>query len=126
MKLCPQTDSDSAKDSPIQNNIARLLFIPYVLCLQSCASLYPTLTDPVEWWAVNGWSSAVTIEIYDNNCRRPLRDIRLKQKQEVKVVSCGDGSGQANIKYRREGYSLRQGSWGPDTLLKANQSAVVR
>lgn len=108
------------------NGISRLLLIPCVLSLQACASLYPTLTDPVEWWAVNGWRSAVTIEIYDNNCGRPLRDIRLKLKQEVKVVSCGDGSGQANIRYRREGYSLRQGSWGPDTLLRANQSAVVR
>lgn len=96
------------------------------LVFQGCASLYPDMVDPVEWWAVNGWQSSVTIKIYDNNCGRPLRNIQLKANQEVKVVSCGNGSGQANIRFRREGYSVRQESWGPDTLVHANQSAVVR
>jgi len=111
---------------PIERTHSHLISLFGFLALEGCSSLYPVVEDPVEWWAINGWDSNVTIELYDNNCERPLRDIRLKPKQQVKVISCGDGSGRANIRYRREGYSVRQPSWGPDTLLRSNQNAVVR
>ena len=38
--------------------------------LSNCSGLDNTITDPVQWWAINGWDSAVTIELYDNNCIR--------------------------------------------------------
>ena len=94
--------------------------------LSGCSSLDGTVTDPVQWWAVNGWGSAVTIELYDNNCHRPLRDIRFKSTEEIRVVSCGDGQGQANVRFRREGYTARQESWGRDTTVLLNQRTIVR
>lgn len=94
--------------------------------LLSCSGLDNTIVDPVEWWAVNGWGNAVTIELYDNNCHRFLRDIDFTRAEEVKMVSCGDGQGQASIRFRREGYTSRSDPWGPDTSVSANQRTIVK
>jgi hypothetical protein len=103
-----------------------------ILALLMCAgslvgcTLDTTIVDPVEWWAVNGWGNVVTIELYDINCSRLLRDINFKRDVEVKVVSCGDGQGQANVRYRREGYASRSDPWSPDTSISANQRTIVQ
>jgi hypothetical protein len=94
--------------------------------LQGCASLDTTIVDPVEWWALNGWGSSVTITLYDNNCGRPLRDIKFKRDEEIKVVSCGDGQGQADVRFRREVNAARQVPWSPDTVVSTNQRTIVR
>lgn len=94
--------------------------------LLSCSGLDSTIVDPVEWWAVNGWGNAVTIELYDNNCNRFLRDINFKRDEEVKVVSCGDGQGQAAIRFRREGYASRSDPWSAVTSVSANQRTLVK
>lgn len=80
--------------------------------------------DPVEWWAVNGWGNSVTIKLYDNNCSRFLRDVKFSRDEEIKVVSCGDGQGQANVRFRRE----RSGPdpWSPDTTVSSNQRTIVK
>ena len=36
--------------------------------LLGCSGLDNTIVDPVQWWAVNGWVGAVTIQLNDNNC----------------------------------------------------------
>ncbi|MDA0279948.1 MAG: hypothetical protein O3C29_05870 [Proteobacteria bacterium] len=94
--------------------------------LLACGSLDTTIRDPVQWWAINSYGSPVTIELYDNNCSRMLRDLKLKANEEVMVVSCGDGEGHANIRFRREGYPARSDPWGPDARLRENQSTLVR
>jgi hypothetical protein len=94
--------------------------------LFACSTLDSTVEDPVAWWAVNGWGGNVTIELYDNNCKRYLQDIRFSGNEEVRIVSCGDGNGQANVRYRREGYASRMPSWSPDALLRSDQRAIVR
>ncbi|PCI76918.1 MAG: hypothetical protein COB20_09550 [SAR86 cluster bacterium] len=97
-----------------------------VFSLLSCNALDTTVKDPVEWWAINSYGASVTMEFYDNNCSRPLRDLKLRANAEVKVVSCGDGQGQANIRYRREGYPSRSDPWSADALLRTNQRVLVR
>lgn len=94
--------------------------------LLGCSALDTTAVDPVEWWAINGWGSAVTIKVYDNNCSRFLRDIEFKRDEEIRVVSCGDGQGQADVRFRREGYASRSDPWSPDTSISANQRTIVR
>ena len=118
------------KKLSMKSNSARVLrsslLLLSCLSLSGCSGMNTSIEDPVEWWAVKGWGNPVTIELYDNNCGRYLRDIEFKRNDEIKVVSCGDGQGQANIRYRREGYPSRTPSWGRDTLLRANQRAIVR
>ena len=82
--------------------------------------------DPVEWWAVNGWGSAVTIKLYDNNCSRSLTDIKFRHDQEIKVISCGDGQGKANVRFRKEDYASRSAPWSRDTSVSVNQRTIVR
>jgi hypothetical protein len=94
--------------------------------LLGCGSLDNTISDPVQWWAVNSYGSSVTIELYDNNCSRMLRDLRLRANEEVMVISCGDGQGRADIRFRREGYPSRSDPWGPDAILTENQRTFVR
>lgn len=98
----------------------------FVFVLTSCTSLYPTIENPIEWWAVNGWNSRVTMELYDVNCSRFLGKVRFNIDEERKMVSCGDSNGQAKIRYRREGYSSRQPPWSPDSMISHNQAIVVR
>lgn len=102
------------------------LLLSSCFSLVSCIGLDTSIEDPVEWFAVNGWGNPVTIELYDNNCARYLPDIEFRRNDEVRVVSCGDGQGRANIRYRREGYPSRTPSWGNDTILTASQRAIVR
>ena len=92
----------------------------------ACSGLDSTIVDPVEWWAVNGWGGVVTIELYDNNCHRFLKDIDFKRAEEVRVISCGDGQGQADIRFRREGYASRSDPWSPNTTVSSNQRTIVR
>lgn len=94
--------------------------------LSSCSALDTTITDPVEWWAVNGWNSAVTIEVYDLNCNRMLRDLNFRSDEDLRVVSCGDGNGMANIRYRREGYASRSTPWSDNESVRPNQTMIVR
>lgn len=98
----------------------------FMLSFQGCSGLYKTIEDPVEWWAVNSYGNAVTIEFYDNNCHHPLRDVHFKAHEELRVISCGDGKGLANIRFRREGYPSRSDPWGADAILEANQRVFVR
>ena len=102
------------------------LFLASSALVVGCTVSDNSIKDPVQWWAVNSYGSSVTIELYDNNCGRPLRDLRLRVNQEVMVVSCGDGQGQANVRFRREGYPSRSDPWSPDALLRANQRSFVR
>lgn len=94
--------------------------------LVGCSALDTTIVDPVEWWAVNGWGNAVTIKLYDNNCSRFLRDLKFRRDEEVKVVSCGDGQGKANVRFRKEDYASRSAPWSPDTSVSVNQRTIVR
>ncbi|MGY8783856.1 MAG: hypothetical protein ACKVIB_00540 [Pseudomonadales bacterium] len=94
--------------------------------LLGCSGLDNTIVDPVQWWAVNGWVGAVTIQLYDNNCHRFLKDIKFKRNEEVKVISCGDGQGQADVRFRREGYPSRTDPWSPNTSVSINQRTLVR
>ena len=105
---------------------AQIFLTLSLIGLSSCSGLDNTITDPVQWWAINGWDSAVTIKLYDNNCSRPMRDISFKSHEEIRVVSCGDGQGRANVRFRREGYAPRQDSWGRDTVVRLNQRTIVR
>jgi hypothetical protein len=96
---------------------AKVFLTLSLIGLSNCSGLDNTITDPVQWWAINGW---------DNNCSRHLRDISFKSHEEIKVISCGDGQGRANVRFRREGYASRQDSWSRDTAVRLNQRTIVR
>ena len=108
---------------PVRNILALLFCAGGLL---GCTGFDTTIVDPVEWWAVNGWGNAVTIKLYDNNCRRNLRDITFRRDGEVSVISCGDGQGKANVRFRKEDYASRSAPWSPDTTVSANQRTIVR
>lgn len=82
------------------------------LLLQSCSFEPPQLTNPVTWYAVNGWYSPVELQIYDRVCGRPLRSIRLDVREEIAVTSCGNAQNRAVIRYRRDSYQM---AWSEGT-----------
>lgn len=80
----------------------------YTLCpaLLSCNLEPPEISNPVTWYAVNGWNSRVTLQIRDRVCNRQLRNITLDIGEEVQITTCGDAENKARIRYRRDSYQM--------------------
>jgi hypothetical protein len=72
------------------------------LLLQTCSLEPPKLSNPVTWYAVNGWNAPVEFRIIDRVCNQRLGNIRLGMREEIAVTSCGNESNRALIRYRRD------------------------
>lgn len=82
-----------------------------LLPLSGCEITPPEVTNPVTWYAVNGWSESVSFDMYDYVCERTLPDMRLRPGREVAVTTCGNAQGRAAIRYRREGLATTATPW---------------
>jgi hypothetical protein len=80
----------------------RGLLLLLALLLQSCSLEPPELSNPVTWYAVNGWNAPVEFRLIDRVCNRRLSNIRLGVGEEIAVTSCGNESNRAQIRYRRD------------------------
>ncbi len=95
------------------------------LVLTGCASAPAEVTNPVTWYAVNGWDDRVSFDVFDLVCERYLPDQRLGARREAQVTSCGDERGYAAIRYRREG--LAPGSpWNSQSSVRSGSRVFMR
>ena len=108
-------------------NIKALFFLVITLAaLTGCQITPPEITNPVTWYAVNGWSESVSFDMYDYVCERPLPDRRLRPGREVEVTTCGDARGRAAIRYRREGLATTATPWSQRRSIVAGSRVFLQ
>ncbi len=88
-----------------KNKIA-LLLCAIAVSQSACSFEPPEITNPVHWYAVNGWTSPVTFQVRDRVCNRQLPKITLGIREEIRITSCGDENNRARIRYRRDSYQM--------------------
>jgi len=88
------------------------LLLAGLLLYSSCTVEPPEISNPVTWYAVNGWNSSVAFDIRDRVCNRQLPKVRLARGEEIQITSCGDENGIARIRYRRDSYQM---AWSTGT-----------
>lgn len=93
--------------------------------LLGCAVTPAEISNPVTWYAVNGWDDTVSFDVFDLVCERYLQDQRIRARREVEVTSCGNEQGNASIRYRREG--LAPGSpWTTQRVVSRDSRIFMR
>lgn len=92
----------------------------------SCESIDQEPVNPVSWFAVNGWSDTVTFDLYDLECGRPMRDIRLRPGDQIEVRSCGNDQNLASVRYRRSRSDAPAQAWTVENTVRSGQTLFMR
>ena len=96
------------------------------LALSSCTVADTTVTNPVTWYALNGWSDTVRFDMYDIVCDHRLAAVRLRPGDQVAITTCGNERGQASIRYRRERIAAAGRTWTTETMVRSGQELLLR
>lgn len=105
---------------------ALAILVTTLASLSGCQVAQPEITNPVTWYAVNGWSESVSFDMYDYVCERTLPDMRLRPGREVAVTTCGNAQGRAAIRYRREGLATTATPWSQRRSIGAGSRVFLQ
>jgi hypothetical protein len=102
------------------------LVVPlFYLLLTHCNSSIPPEYGMVDWFLSNTSGNNLTLVVYDDICKRTYFRGRLARSNEVRMSTCANSEGRAEIKYRRVGYNKGNDPW-TEARMNHDQSLLLR
>ena len=106
-------------------DMKQLALMAITMVLLGCSTAVEPEFGEIQWYATNATGSAMTLVVYDINCRRSYFRIDLPRTGQVAVTTCQDSAGRSDIRYRRGG-RISEGNPWRDTRMTSGQVLLVR
>ena len=121
--LCP--DLKLMVMTPGYMKLTKLVVPLFYLLLTHCNSSIPPEYGMVDWFLSNTSGNNLTLVVYDDICKRTYFRGRLARSNEVRMSTCANSEGRAEIKYRRVGYNKGNDPW-TEARMNHDQSLLLR